>query len=506
VEWIARSSIVNLPSSTFWISVASSLRYYLSRRNFDFNNVDSPGSGNCLMINRERARRALAVTLFVFLVLIVSFGQALFKTRARPQERSRANSEAAEAPDTRIPRRRFVEAAEASANSNSTGQQGRRSIGAFFDKLSVGAPVTIAYMGGAITAGAGASAPEKTSFRALVTEWFRKHYPKSEITELNAAINNTGVSGGSIYGALRARRDVIAYKPDLVFIEFAVNDTNENEIPAKKGIEGLLRQLLVVSQPPEVVMLHATVAHRGVHAEWHDVIAAHYQIPSINMQDQVWSMIDGGKIKLAEFWPGASRPAASWKDTPPPSDAGHKLYADLIISFLTEQEKLKATPIPRTLPPPLVSDEMNYGEFKAIVEIKPQRGATKESGKERAANWRTESSNDRALPSELLVSDRAGAQVEYYFDGGVIGVSYRTGPDGGIIECLIDGKPAPPPLGHIDTYSRTPQLGARITTSGLGPGEHKLTIRALGEKNPKSSGYTVRLGYLLVGGTRPEKL
>ena len=458
------------------------------------------------MINQERSRRAIAVTLFVFLVLTASFGQALFKTRARPQEKLRANSIFLESTAPRIPSRDFLERVETQSNSNSTGLQGRRNIGAFFDKLRDGAPVTIAYMGGAITAGAGASSPEKTSFRALVTDWLRKRYPKSEITELNASINNTGASGGSLYGALRARRDVIAYKPDIVFVEFAVNDTNENEVPVKKGVEGLLRQLLVVSQPPEVVMLYATIAQRGVHAEWHDVLASHYQVPSINLQDRVWAMIDGGKVKLAEFWPGASHSGASWKDSAPPSDAGHKLYADLIISYLAEQEKLKATPIMRALPPPLVSDEMNYGEFKAVVEIKPNKTAGKESGKERAANWRTEASNDRALPSELLVSDRAGAQVEYYFDGAVIGVSYRTGPDGGIIECLIDGKPAPPPLGHIDTYSRTPQLGARITTSGLGPGEHKLTIRALGEKNPKSSGSNIRLGYLLIGGTRPEKL
>jgi hypothetical protein len=310
------------------------------------------------------------------------------------------------------------------------------------------------------------------------------------------------VSGGSLYGALRARRDVIAYKPDLIFVEFAVNDSNENETTAKKAIEGLLRQLLVVGQPPEVVMLYATTAKRGIRAEWHDAIAAHYQIPAINLQDQVWAMVDAGKTKLGELWPGASRPTASWKDSAPPSDAGHKLYADFTISFLAEQEKLNASPIPRNLPPPLVSDEMNYGEFKAVVEIKPQRG----SAKERGANWRIEANNDRALPSELLVSERPGAQVEYYFDGGVIGVSYRTGPDSGIIECLIDGKPAPPPLSRIDTYSRASQLGARIIAGGLGSGEHKLTIRVLGEKNPKSSGSNVRLGYLLIGGTRPEKL
>jgi len=443
---------------------------------------------NWLMINPARARRAFDLTLLVLLVLTFSFGQALFKTRAKPRHKTALSVAISQRPEQ--------------SNSGAAEPQTRRNIGLFFDKLRAGAPVTVAYLGGSITAGAGASNPEKSSFRALVTEWLRKNNPKSEITELNVAINNTGASGSSLYGALRARRDVVAYKPDLVFVEFAANDTNEDEAGTKKAIEGLLRQLLIVAQPPEVVMLYATNAKRGVRAEWHDAIAAHYRVPSINLQNRIWAMIDEGKVKPAELWPAGSRPAGSWKDSLTPSDAGHKLYADFIISFLAEQEKLTSTPILRNLPPPLVSDEMNYGEFKAIVEIKPERGSAKEHG----ASWRAESNNDRTLPSGLLVSDKAGAQIEYYFEGTVIGLSYRTGPDCGIIECLIDGKPAPAPLTRVDSYNRTPQLGVRIIAGGLGPGEHKLTIRVLGEKNAKSSGNTVRLGYLLIGGTRPEKL
>src|SRR5215510_227785 len=441
-----------------------------------------------IMVNRARARRAFDLTLLVLLVLTFSFDQALFNTRAKPRRKA-APSQAASS-------------GQSQSISGAAGDQTRRNIGLFFDKLRAGVPVTVAYLGGSITAGAGASNPEKSSFRAMVTDWLRKNHPKSEITELNAAINNTGSGGGSLYGALRARRDVIAYKPDLVFVEFAVNDTNEDEAAARKAIEGLLRQLLVVAQPPEIVMLYATNAKRGVRAEWHDAIAAHYQVPSINLQNRVWAMIDEGKMKVSEFWPTGSRPGGSWKESVTPSDAGHKLYADLITSFLAEQEKLTSTPIMRSLPPPMVSDEMNYGEFKAIVEIKPERGSAKEHG----ASWRAESNNDRTLPSGLLVSDKAGAQIEYYFEGTVIGLSYRTGPDCGIIECLIDGKPAPAPLTRVDSYNRAPQLGVRIIAGGLGPGEHKLTIRVLGEKNPKSSGNTVRLGYLLIGGTRPEKL
>src|SRR5262245_53615707 len=128
------------------------------------------------MITWACARRAFDVTLFLLLVLTSSFGQVLFKTR---QERARANSNAAEQAGTpALPAVQTETPAlpDVSSNAAQEGtpalpgveQQTRRNIGAFFDKLRAGAPVTIAYLGGAITAGAGASVPEKTSFRALV--------------------------------------------------------------------------------------------------------------------------------------------------------------------------------------------------------------------------------------------------------------------------------------------------------------------------------------------------
>jgi len=356
----------------------------------------------------------------------------------------------------------------------------KRNIGLFFDKLRADKPVTVAYLGGSVLAGAGASNPEKSSCRALINNWLRSHYPRNVISEINAAIPGTG----SLYGALRARRDLIAFKPDLVFIEFALNDAGEDETAVKKAIEGLIRQLLVVPQPPEVVLLYAANAKRNIQTELQENFAAHYQIPSIDLQTKTWELIDSGKISASSFW----------KDGMHPTDAGHKIYAEIITAFLTEQENLPPTPLVRNLAPPLLSDEMNYGEFKAFAEIKHD------------ATWRTESSNDRTLPAALLFSDKSGAQLEYYFEGTVIGISYRMGPDCGIIEVLIDGKPAPPPLARVDCHDSNQHIGTRIIAGGLSLGEHKLTIRVLGEKNPKSSGNNVRLGYLLIGGARPERL
>ncbi len=370
--------------------------------------------------------------------------------------------------------------ANTSTYSTASAAKPRRNIGRVLGKLQRGGPVTVAYLGGSVALGNGAGNAEKTSYRALVTNWLRQRFPKAEISEINAGLTTTG----SQYGAMRVRRDVLAQKADLVFVEFAANEANDEERPVKKAIEGLLRQFLIVPSPPEVVMIYAPNAKKTSRAEWHDQIAAHYQVPAINLLETIQPLIEAGKFNFA-------------KDGVNPTDAGHKLYADAITAFLAEQEKLEASPILRTLPSPLVSDEMNYGEFKAFAEIRPPKG--------HEASWKSETSNDRALPSALLASDKINAQIEFYFEGTVVGITFRASSDAGMIECLIDGKPAIAPAGKVDAYSSTSQLGTKIF-GGLSPGEHRLTVRVTGEKNAKSSGAHVRLGYLIVGGQRPERL
>jgi lysophospholipase L1-like esterase len=361
-------------------------------------------------------------------------------------------------------------------------QQSPRNIGLFFDKLRAGKAITVAYFGGSITAGAGAS-DARSAYATLVTNWLRQQFKAGQISELNAGVAGTGV----LYGAMRVRRDVIAYKPDLVFLEFSLPETNDapdTEEGVKKACEGLLRQMLLVPQPPQIVLVHATNAKRAARVQWLDALAAHYQLPSLNLQDEVWKLLDAGQLKPAIF----SRDGA-W-----PNDEGHKTFANLITAFLAEQSKLTPAPLLRTLPTPLVSDEMNYGELRALAEFKHD------------AAWRKETNHDRNLPSLLLGSDKANAQLELYFEGSVLGLSYRVGPDGGMFECLIDGKPAPAPLNKIDCYDTSAHIQTRLIPGGLLAGEHKLTIRVLGEKHTKSSGNAVRLGSLLVGGQRPERL
>jgi len=87
-----------------------------------------------------------------------------------------------------------------------------RTLGRIFQKLKAGDEVAIAYFGGSITAAPG--------YRVKTFKWFRDTFPNAKLREIHAAIGGTG----SDLGAFRCGNDVIANKPDLVFIEFNIND------------------------------------------------------------------------------------------------------------------------------------------------------------------------------------------------------------------------------------------------------------------------------------------
>lgn len=97
-------------------------------------------------------------------------------------------------------------------------------------RMKAGKEVRIAYLGGSIT--------EQAGWRVKSLEWFRKQYPSARISEINAAIGGTG----SDLGVFRLRHDVLQFKPDLLFVEFAVNDGGAPPDRIHKSMEGIVRQ------------------------------------------------------------------------------------------------------------------------------------------------------------------------------------------------------------------------------------------------------------------------
>ena len=104
-------------------------------------------------------------------------------------------------------------------------------------RLDRGEPARIAVIGGSITQGAGASKPDRRWGETFCAGW-RRAFPNARIDFVNAGIGATG----SDIGAFRLRRDVLDKKPDVVVVEFDVNDPNTRE--RAESYEGVVRQLL----------------------------------------------------------------------------------------------------------------------------------------------------------------------------------------------------------------------------------------------------------------------
>ncbi|MHB9037139.1 MAG: SGNH/GDSL hydrolase family protein, partial [Armatimonadota bacterium] len=115
-------------------------------------------------------------------------------------------------------------------------------------KAKRGEKVVVGMIGGSITEGALASAPDKC-WAALVARWWRDTFPKAKIEFINAGIGATG----SDIGAHRAFKHLLKHNPDFVVAEYAVNDiTNEACV---ETLEGLVRQVLNRKNHPALMLL-----------------------------------------------------------------------------------------------------------------------------------------------------------------------------------------------------------------------------------------------------------
>ena len=88
-------------------------------------------------------------------------------------------------------------------------------------RAQAGEKITIGTIGGSITQGTAASTTdERYANRAL--QWWAKAFPKAQLDFVNAGIGATD----SYIGVHRADADLLSKKPDVVIVEFSVNDTD----------------------------------------------------------------------------------------------------------------------------------------------------------------------------------------------------------------------------------------------------------------------------------------
>ena len=76
--------------------------------------------------------------------------------------------------------------------------------------------LVIAYLGGSITEGSGASVYTNRYATKLTNQYFQEKFPNKKVTEVNGGVGGTP----SNLGLFRVDKDIASKNPDVVFVEF----------------------------------------------------------------------------------------------------------------------------------------------------------------------------------------------------------------------------------------------------------------------------------------------
>ena len=184
------------------------------------------------------------------------------------------------------------------------------------EKARAGEEVSIVYLGGSITEGAQAQPQQSHCYAAMSAQMFVNKFMESR-SQLK--YHNAGISGTpSLLGITRVEKDVLAHQPDIVFVEFAVNDGGD---PLSQiQYESLVAKLLSSETQPAVILIF-TLGNTGYSGHVHmKQVGKHYDLGMISVYDAIWPEM---LMKTME-WSDYSN------DTVHPHTAGHAFIAKLI--------------------------------------------------------------------------------------------------------------------------------------------------------------------------------
>ncbi len=198
-------------------------------------------------------------------------------------------------------------------------------------KAQKGDDVTIAFIGGSITQGAGAIPINTQCYAYKTFEGLCKLAGKG--TEENIHYIKAGVGGTpSELGILRYDREVLCdgkVSPDIVVVEFAVND--EGDETKGEFYDSLVRRILSSKNEPAVVLLFSVFSDDYNLQDRLSVVGEAYKLPMVSVKDAVVGQFyqkagEGRIVSKSQFF----------YDCFHPTNIGHTIMADSILYLFKE--------------------------------------------------------------------------------------------------------------------------------------------------------------------------
>ncbi len=344
----------------------------------------------------------------------------------------------------------------------------------FLAKLKSGAPLVYGAIGGSITEGAAAS-DASLRYVERFASFLRDYSDNKNLKVVNAGIG----ASNSLFGTFRIGKDLLSHKPDIITIEYAVNDSTNPDTEA--AYESLVRKCLT-ELPETPLILIFTMNSTGVNfQDIHSKVGAHYNLPMLSYKDAIYPDVSAGIIKWQEISP----------DTVHPNDLGHGIISVMLSKFIKDTDKAPADK-QEAVPALMNSKAASYAKARIIdasaMEMISQSGWKQGPHKGGYTGWQTESPD---------------ASLELSFEGSYvsIGVKQYSGDYGRAEVSLDNGNPVLLE-GYFQKFPNSEWAGGHtvltVLGDGLPAGRHILKLKMLKERHSGSNGHSFDFGYILV--------
>lgn len=196
-------------------------------------------------------------------------------------------------------------------------------------KAKAGEDVTIACIGGSITMGTISSGTSddkiikevgKENYANIFFDWWKKNFPDTKFEFINAGIGATG----SYLAVHRVANDVLSKKPDLVLVEFSVNDAGVKH--NQTTYENLVREIRRSEGSPAVMLLFMSQTNGSSAITTHQEIGLYYNLPMISYGNMIIKLMANKVYEAGELAGDEVHPTA----------LGHAITGELLWKYLND--------------------------------------------------------------------------------------------------------------------------------------------------------------------------
>ncbi|OCA90829.1 hypothetical protein A8F94_02850 [Bacillus sp. FJAT-27225] len=339
----------------------------------------------------------------------------------------------------------------------STGaKEGPAETEGFYEKITLGKEYTYLIVGDSIGRGAGATSSSSAWFSL-----FEKGI-KDEFGSSGKRISIVQSGATAFEGIMKYENEKPSSPVNLVFLVFGENDRKYmNEKQFSFFYEKLLRTIKVEHPSAHIITLTESCLAYEEFAEEISRLSTLYGARNIDMR--VPFQLSGLSVNELTT------------DLVHPNDKGYQLYANELLK--TVKELAADTNLKKEVLLPAPFNENLDKEYELI------RTPSKLSG---FVNVR-----------EGYFSKTNNSYLEFEFEGTMVGYILERGPDGGMVEVAIDGKPA----GTLSTWWPFEKNRYNYIASSLGDGSHTIRFNFTGNRlssDTKDGNPSVKISAIVV--------